>query len=623
MSIIQAPFASTASAFVLLTDLRPDDPNWALAEQLAQTIAEQCTPILGFNPHIQLASLSADQQWMDDDLPHSLPVVTNACLANGANNVFVLPALLEFSIFQQQAFAECINQVRRNHTDKHIFYDAPDICHPLLFQAFIDRIGVHLQTQQIPPQQTGLLLVASGHGDPTSRAKSYQLMRLLWEHIGAQRAEVAFLRHEKTPLPEQLANCAQRPHNWLLVPQMIWNGEHTEYTRLILSDFQKQNAQAESWGACDPIGKSDLLAAYLQQRLVTLWNEHREKMTVREPSAKHQNISPSTIYGPDKSITLNNSETTVPQNATYGPAIMADVRDNETFGHLLHTIGIQSDPIFVKVTWHGYARGTYTDPVALDKLLSALPGRAILLEGHTVSRNQGQETFEWETESRENRTWIRDQEQDYLQRTGLQDVMDKHDAHYLNITEAYWDGQCANPEDIAAYLKTTGTEITHPELLEFIPQVLLDHAGCDFISFARFKGPTRLSISNCFGLLPGPLRAEWHGPNLTYFAKVCCEMAKIYGSIFNPFGLVEALNVAVRWNRKGLYRSRWGHYDLVPNPGMITLSRGLPGADMLASRLQGQNITRSAFFDVVRSSFQLTPELCTEPIADHLIQRFA
>lgn len=619
MSIINATFASTASAFVLLTDLRPTDANWHTAEQLAHTVSDQAASILGFRPHIQLASLSADQQWIDDELPNSLPVVLNACLATDVHNVFVLPLLLEFSIFQQQAFAECINQIRRNHPNKQIFYDAPDLCHPLLFQSFVERIGKHLQAQQLSPQQTGLLLVASGHGDPASRAKSYQLMRLLWEHIGALRADVAFLRHEKTPLPEQLATCAHHSHPWIILPQKIWENEHVEYMRLIHKDFAKQNPQAETWVTCDPLGNSELLVAYTQQRLVTLWNEHREKMTVREPSARHKTTAPNYLHGPEKSIELNGLNT-LPKTATYGPAIMADVHDTDTFAHILHEFGIQSDPVFVKVTWHGYARGTYTDPVALDKLLSALPNRAVLLEGHTVSRNQGNATFDWETESRQNRTWIRDQEQAYLQRTGLQDIINKHNAHYLNITEAYWDGQCADPQDVAKHLNE---DITHPELLKYIPQLLLDHAGCDFISFARFKGPTRLSISNCFGLLPGPLRAEWHGPNLTYFAKVCCEMAKIYGSIFNPFGLVEALNVAVRWNRKGLYRSRWGHYDLIPSPDMITLSHGLPGADMLASRLQGQDITRSAFFDVVRASFQLTSETCAEPIADHLIQRFA
>ena len=49
--------------------------------------------------------------------------------------------------------------------------------------------------------------------------------------------------------------------------------------------------------------------------------------------------------------------------------------------------------VFIKVTWHGYAPGTYTDPAALDMLLDALPGQAVLLEGHTSSRNPGGATW--------------------------------------------------------------------------------------------------------------------------------------------------------------------------------------------------------------------------------------
>jgi hypothetical protein len=56
----------------------------------------------------------------------------------------------------------------------------------------------------------------------------------------------------------------------------------------------------------------------------------------------------------------------------------------------------------------------------------------------------------------------------------------------------------------------------------------------------------------------------------------------------------------VRWDRKGLYRSRWGNYDLVLTDGIFTLSKGLVGADLLASRLQGQDVRRSGFYDVVR-----------------------
>ena len=39
----------------------------------------------------------------------------------------------------------------------------------------------------------------------------------------------------------------------------------------------------------------------------------------------------------------------------------------------------KAERILVKVTWHGYATGTYTDPAALDLLLSALPAPAIIL----------------------------------------------------------------------------------------------------------------------------------------------------------------------------------------------------------------------------------------------------
>ncbi len=56
----------------------------------------------------------------------------------------------------------------------------------------------------------------------------------------------------------------------------------------------------------------------------------------------------------------------------------------------------------------------------------------------------------------------------------------------------------------------------------------------------------------------------------------------------------------MRWNRSGLYRSRWGNYDLIRDAGLVTASRGLVSADILASRLQGQDVNRSAFFDVVR-----------------------
>ncbi|MEZ5364359.1 MAG: hypothetical protein R2748_18985 [Bryobacterales bacterium] len=71
-----------------------------------------------------------------------------------------------------------------------------------------------------------------------------------------------------------------------------------------------------------------------------------------------------------------------------------------------------------------------------------------------------------------------------------------------------------------------------------MPAVLAENAGAPLLSYARFKGPTRLSLSNLFGLIPAPLRARWHGPNMTHLARVCCALARLYGSIFELYGVV-------------------------------------------------------------------------------------
>ena len=100
-------------------------------------------------------------------------------------------------------------------------------------------------------------------------------------------------------------------------------------------------------------------------------------------------------------------------------------------------------------------------------------------------------------------------------------------------------------------------------------------------------------------------------------------MARLYGAVLQPFGLVEALHSAVRWTRDGLYRSRFGNYDLVLNPGVVTLSRGLVAADVLASRLQGQDVRNSAFFDAVFDELGRPDEAIAAAIPDELVQRFA
>ena len=280
-------------------------------------------------------------------------------------------------------------------------------------------------------------------------------------------------------------------------------------------------------------------------------------------------------------------------------------------------------PVFVKVTWHDYAPGTYTDPVALDRLVGALPGRAVLLEGHTSSRNLGGATWDWAKASRSHRAWIAEQEAEYLQRTGLADLIRKHKAQYLNVTEAFWDGQCAPRERTEAILHEAGVQLCHPALAAYVPETLLALRGASFVSFARFKRPTHHSVANMFGLFPDVLRTAWHGPNMTHFARVCCDMAKLYGCLFQMHGMVEGLRVAVRWNRHGLYRSRWANYDLIPYICLVAFSRGLAVADVMASRLQRRQVDDSTFFRVLRQELGFSGQAARLPIPEDLMRRLA
>jgi sirohydrochlorin ferrochelatase len=494
-----------------------------------------------------------------------IDILSSAIPRSGPREIFVLPTALDFNLLQREAFGHAIAEARRAYPQLTIHHDDVDPTHPLVVQALADQVARAIPEHVRSPRQIGLILAASGHGDAGSRAQSYRLMRLVWEQLGLAAGEVGFVRHAEPFLAHTIEKCAQRPLDWIILPEAQWRTEHVDFAAVILENFQRQHPEASTWRMAEPPGDHPAITAWFTQRITRLWNEKRARESTRAVSPKRSTLAP--------------------ECHAIGEGVIARISDHRQMSCLLEQVlpAGKPDRVLVKVTWHGYATGTYTDPAALNLLLGALPAPAIVVEGHTSSRNMEDAPFNWETEAREHRAWIRQQEAEYLRRTGLADVLAKHSAQYVNVTEAYWDEGSDAPSS------------------SYIPQVLLPFAGCPMISLAKFKGPTRLAISNLFGLIPDPLRSAWHGPNITYFARVCCDLAKLYGAVFPLIGINEALYSAVRWNRKGLYRSRWGNYDLILNSGYIAASRNLTTADILASRLQGQEVHRSAFFDVVHA----------------------
>lgn len=431
-------------------------------------------------------------------------------------------------------------------------------------------------------------------------------MRLLWEHASLGGGEVGFIRHHQPFLRTALERCAREALDWVLLPQHLWEGQALDYARVILADHQRAHPEAAGWRLAGPSPDHPAIGAWLLQRLLRLWQEKRSREALRLPSPRRDAPSPPEVWSGTQWEPAGRAPIHPPDG------LLARAQRAGDLAEVLSRVLPASQRYLVKVTWHGYATGTFTDAAALDLLLGALPGKAVLLEGHTSSRNLGGADFDWETQARQHRAWVGQQDSEFLRRTGLTEVIARHGAQYLNVTEAWWDCAVAAAGEVEA--ACAGVALGHAELCAYVPSVLLELRGTPLISMARFKGPTRLGISNLFGLIPLPLRSAWHGPNITHFASVCCDLARLFGCLFPLFGLVEAFHSAVRWDRRGLYRSRWGNYDLVPTSGLFTLSEGLVAADLLASRLQGQDVMGSGFYDVVRERLGWSEAAAAAPL---------
>lgn len=582
---------SAELVFILATDIPPGEAAWASTEAQAASLRAFAERTLGAHLRVDLASLPGRST--DDPGENHLGRVLDRCVGGEASLIFVLPVAFELNLWQRTTLGEELGLARRRHPEVSIHHDTVDPTHPLLVDGFASQVLKALEDARALPSQAGLMLVADGQGDDATRADTYRLMRLLWERAGLKLADVGFVRHAQPFLKDALRRCMREPLDWLLLPQRQWDGELCDYARIMLEDHQREYPEASGWKWLEPPGDHPATLAWLEQRVLRLWREKRAIQAVRVPSAKHQAApSPPAVWSGEGWMPVSEAAD-LPRTGC-----VARAREPAPLAEILARVLPRAERYLVKVTWHGYAQGTYTGPAALDLLLGALPGRAVLLEGHTSSRNVGAPEIDWENDAARHRTWIRQQDVEFLGRTGLAEVIARHGAQYLNVTEAWWDGACAPAESVRAALGDV--TLRHPELADFVPSALMELRGAPLISLARFKGPTRLGLSNLFGLIPRPLRTEWHGPDITYFASVCCDLARIYGGFFPLIGLVEGFDSAVRWDRKGLYRSRWGNYDLVLTDGLFTLSEGLIGADILASRLQGQDVLRSGFYDVVR-----------------------
>jgi hypothetical protein len=259
----------------------------------------------------------------------------------------------------------------------------------------------------------------------------------------------------------------------------------------------------------------------------------------------------------------------------------------------------------VKVNWYGPDPGGFTDARTLDFVLSALPGPAVLLESHSVGRNDSSRHDITAENAWENREWIRSQHEQFLDRTGLRAVMARHGARFVNVTEAVWAGLTAPSEAVQAAVEARFGPLQFPELYGCVPLEAWELRGAPLVSLARVKVPApssdqwSLSLKNLFGLIPDVCRLHYH-PRL---AQAIVDINKVWRALFPTVGLCEAIFHTLIYAEPGEYRTAWGGYVLKQNEGLAWAGRDPVALDLTVARHYGAELAHRTLYRLAAPVF--------------------
>jgi uncharacterized protein (DUF362 family) len=272
---------------------------------------------------------------------------------------------------------------------------------------------------------------------------------------------------------------------------------------------------------------------------------------------------------------------------------------------MLKSVLPESDIYFVKPNWYSPLRGGYTDANALETILSALPGKAIIVEGYSNDRQDGSTTYragdekidwmwlikhpdlDWLTE--ENLENMRRQDRWFRDSHGITDVLNRHGAEYLSVTEELLAGRVEDPAEVKKRVESKYPAVEHDRLYSYMPSRLAKHAGASLISFAHVKGARgnypSLTLKNMFGLIPDPLRSWWHGLKDVRLSRSIVDIAKVYAAYFPLVGVCEALSCYTVTDPDGDVKAPWGAYRIEDGGGFVACGAKLVEVDAVVSGL--------------------------------------
>lgn len=303
----------------------------------------------------------------------------------------------------------------------------------------------------------------------------------------------------------------------------------------------------------------------------------------------------------------------------FGQTTIAKVRNSQELKQILIDPWLESNSIIIKPNWATVETAYFTDSETLRMLFETLDSHITITESHIFFRSQNYpvkgmnfnvgeleldsgsfllgDGWKWLIKNPNwdwfkkggYWDWIRKEEKAFLDDFGFTDLFKEFNVDYVNVTDEVWSGRIADPTEVKRAVESRFSPVQE-KLYNMVPKKLYELRGSTFISFASLLHHASFTLKNMFGMIPDPIRSWWHGPKSLRIASSILDINKVYHSLFNVYGICEALKTTAFHHPEGEYRSKILGYDynIVKDLGVVVFSRNLASLDaILLSLMEG------------------------------------
>jgi uncharacterized protein (DUF362 family) len=309
----------------------------------------------------------------------------------------------------------------------------------------------------------------------------------------------------------------------------------------------------------------------------------------------------------------------------FGLTTIAKVHSSDELRQILIDPWLKSETIIIKPNWVSTEPANFTDSESLRMLFETLDSRIVVTESYIIARSmnllkkgmsftvEGKKVnwnwllkgdgWNWLIENpgwdwfRKGGHWdqLRKEDKAFLDKYGFTDLFKEFNINYVNVTDEVWNGRIADPTEIKRLVESRFKPVQVEKLYSLVPKKLYDLRGSTFISFAKLKMYASFTLKNLFGMIPDPMRCWWHGPKNSRIATSIIDINKVYRSLFNVYGICEALSFTGIPHPEGRFEGVYtGKYNIVKGLGFVAFGRDLVSLDAILLSLTEQLIAQDA-----------------------------